>query len=664
MAAAGFRISPSLMGDDAPAEIRQPQVFLSYSRADRARVTKLADALKAAGIGVWWDTAIEGGASFSADIERELEAADVVLVVWSATSVKSTWVLDEAGHGRDRGRLVPVQLDATLPPLGFRQFQAIDLSAWKGRAGDARFAALLLAIRKLADAAPAAQVVAPVAPKPVGPSRRALIGGAAGVAALAAGGFGGWKLWGGKADDGTASVVVLPFANLSGDPAQAFFSDGIAEELRNALSQISGLRVVGRVTSERYRDAEDLSAVAEELGVENILTGSVRRSATTIRIGAQLVDGKSGMESWSQSFDQPIGDSLVIQSRIANSVVAALSPKLAEAAGRIVVGGTSNARAQELLLKGRRQFQADPSEANIRMYSELLDTAIELDPNYADAWAAKAFQLDNLRGYTSSAQERARLLRDAMVASQRGVSLAPNSGFARTSLASRYLRMLEVRRAISEARKGVALAPSDPTVISNAASVIRTIDPEAAVALARQSVELDPFNAAYSNYLSSALISARRFEEAAEMAQQAMKLSDNRRGDVDYWYALFALGKLGKVRDLLPADARGLSGVGRTTIAAILEARAGDRLASDTALASLRAIDAVSIHYWLARVHAQRGEREAALSALETALAGRESALVNIATDYLLDPLRKEPVFKAVQDAVIPPDLFVPPKQA
>ena len=107
----------------------KPRVFLSYARTDRPRVAKLAEALAAAGLSVWWDTAIETGSRFSTEIERELNAADVVVVAWSAASVTSAWVLDEAGAGRDRGRLVPVQLDDTAPPLGFRQYQATDLSA-------------------------------------------------------------------------------------------------------------------------------------------------------------------------------------------------------------------------------------------------------------------------------------------------------------------------------------------------------------------------------------------------------------------------------------------------------------------------------------------------------------------------------------------------------
>lgn len=103
------------------------RLFISYSREDREQVERLARALEKAGFRVWWDAALEGGHQFAAEIERQLEASDAVIVVWSAASVKSNWVLDEAMHGRDKGCLIPVRFDETPPPLGFRQIQSIEL---------------------------------------------------------------------------------------------------------------------------------------------------------------------------------------------------------------------------------------------------------------------------------------------------------------------------------------------------------------------------------------------------------------------------------------------------------------------------------------------------------------------------------------------------------
>ncbi|OYQ30772.1 hypothetical protein CHU93_06330 [Sandarakinorhabdus cyanobacteriorum] len=297
-----------------------PDIFLSYSRQDVAVAGAMAAVLSAAGHDVWWDREIRAGDVYDQVLENALRASRLVIVLWSKTAVVSDWVRSEATVAMQSGTLMPVMIEDCQRPVAFELRQSADLIGWKGNASDPRLVAVLAEVAR--------QLGAPgAAPRPVpatGPSRRALIGSAAGVAALAAGGVGAWRLMGNSDDDGTASIAVLPFANLSGDPAQAYFSDGIAEELRNALAQISGLKVIGRVSSEQFRDATDLAAVAEKLGVVHILTGSVRRSPATIRIGAELVDGKTGAQSWAQSYDQPAGDVLAVQSRIASSVVAAL----------------------------------------------------------------------------------------------------------------------------------------------------------------------------------------------------------------------------------------------------------------------------------------------------------------------------------------------------
>src|SRR5688572_26817063 len=129
-----------------PAKLKPATVFLSYARADRVRAEQMADDLAKAGHTVWWDALIEGGAQFAASIRAALEEADVVMVLWSKHSVDSDWVRDEAALGRDRHRLVPLTLDATQPPLGFRQYQAIDLSHWRGRFDAPEIAAISRAI--------------------------------------------------------------------------------------------------------------------------------------------------------------------------------------------------------------------------------------------------------------------------------------------------------------------------------------------------------------------------------------------------------------------------------------------------------------------------------------------------------------------------------------
>lgn len=177
-------------------------LFLSYDHDDHARAAPIAAALQANGHSVWWDRAIHGGAEYNSEIEKAVESADAVVVLWSASSVRSAWVRDEAAEGRDRGKLVPVLIEAVKPPMGFRQYQTLDLSEWTGGKRIPSLAELLDAIDKVAGSATKA---APVRARPVSPpaharaapsyprvSRRALLGGTAAAAAIVAGGSAWW----------------------------------------------------------------------------------------------------------------------------------------------------------------------------------------------------------------------------------------------------------------------------------------------------------------------------------------------------------------------------------------------------------------------------------------------------------------------------------------
>src|SRR5438105_5769141 len=125
-----------------PSDSGRPTLFLSYAHGDHAQAQRLARALERIGYTIWWDALIEGGTRYAQTIDQALGSADAVLVLWSKRSIESDWVRDEAAHGRDRHRLVPLSLDGTLPPLGFRQIQMIDLSGWRGRADAPHFEAI------------------------------------------------------------------------------------------------------------------------------------------------------------------------------------------------------------------------------------------------------------------------------------------------------------------------------------------------------------------------------------------------------------------------------------------------------------------------------------------------------------------------------------------
>lgn len=260
------------MGEGSGRDDLDISAFLSYARVDRPRVAALAAALEAAGVKLWWDHQLEGGAAFAKTIERELSAATAVIVAWSTASVESDWVRDEAAHGRDRGVLVPVSLDGTPPPLGFRQYHTIGLADWKGEPGAPVIADI---VRAIAAAGGAAAAPRPAAPAPLASrssSRRAVIGGGLGVAALAAGGLAFRSRLFPDAGAPEGSIAVLPFANLSGGSDTDYFSDGLAEELRSTLARFSQLQVVARASSTSFKNSDlPAATIGKRLGVAHLL---------------------------------------------------------------------------------------------------------------------------------------------------------------------------------------------------------------------------------------------------------------------------------------------------------------------------------------------------------------------------------------------------------
>ena len=331
------------------ADVVRPTAFLSYARADQMQATKLAKALEAAGLNLWWDALIEGGAAFAKSIEAALENCDAVIVVWTRISVGSDWVLDEAAKGRDLRKLVPVSLDGTEPPLGFRQYQSVDLSRWQGNTDAAEIIGIVRGVRAAAgqtEHPPRAAVKAQRHSLAV--SRRGVLFATAGATLAGAAGLIAWRqgMIGGHGPASGNSVAVLPFTNLSGDKSQDYFSDGLSEELRATLARNLKLLVMAQASSATFRDRkDDAVTIAGKLGVAYLLDGSVRRSGDIVRVNADLIDGHTGFSRWSQSFDRGMQDIFAVQSEIAGTVSRALVAQVdPEAAGP----GLARARRQHI----------------------------------------------------------------------------------------------------------------------------------------------------------------------------------------------------------------------------------------------------------------------------------------------------------------------------
>ena len=620
-------------------------VFVSYKAEDRRRVKPLVEALEADGYSVWWDEQIGGGSIWRHEIEAELNAAKCVIVAWSKRSVgpEGTFVHDEATRAQQRHVYVPVIIDKVHLPLGFGETQALPLVGWKGNRSDARYQSVLAAVRRNAGDAEAISESRHSGPRV---DRRTVLAGGA-VATLAFAGAGGWmllRLGSANAD----SIAVLPFANLSGDPAQAYFSDGIAEELRSALARLAGLKVVGRTSSEAVRD-DDAEAAAKKLGVTNILTGSVRQSPSLIRVNAQLIDGNNGLERWSQNYDRTPGDAIKIQTDIAENVARTLSVALSGAKGAsLIVGGTENAAAHDLVLQADEAFDRytkDDFDRAVR----LVDDAIRLDPNYAGAYARRAFYtIRRGNAFSTSGQEFARSRAEALPFARKALSLAPNFSYAHAAMAAVHQGNFNIAAASAEFRRAVELAPGDATLVRAYSFFVSQLgnQPES-LRLAQKALELDPLNEdSYENWVG-ALFDARRYGEAVRFADETKRKSPELYDDEGLLgMCLLMLGRLREAQErfsLARADSWE-----RLTGEALVLARSRDRAGAERKVQRMQSLVGDAASYQYAQIYADLGDKDRAFGALEHAWAVRDPGLMNIRVDAFLDPLRSDPRFEAI----------------
>lgn len=629
-------------------------VFVSYKAEDRKRVQPLVAALEAQGLSVWWDAQIGGGDEWRRSIEQQLDSAKCVLVVWSkrSTGPEGRFVRDEASRGMERGVYLPVRIDNVRLPLGFGETQALLLSGWKGNPADGRFQAILAAVRAIIGGRPHEGGHAYHAES--GVSRRGVLAGA-GVGAAAVAGVGMWALLKPGSAKASSTIAVLPFANLSSDAGQAYFSDGLTEELRSALAR-AGLQVVGRTSSEAVKNA-DAETVARRLGVANILTGSVRRSPATIRVNAQLVKGSDGLERWSQEYDRKPGDELTIQSDIAENVAQALSVALGAAKAAIEVGGTSNAAAQDLYLKGRNALRDADDEAAYRQAIGMFDSAIALDPKFASAYAWKSLALNFMTGSIAGAPTFEAGYAEAVATAKQAIALAPTLPAGHVALAGAYQFQLNLPAALAEHRTAQALPGLDVgDQLQMVIFLARMGATSAALDLSRQAQKRDPLNPVAFAREGYVLANSRRYAQAIAPLQKAIQLAPKvSRSHALLGLALMQLGKLDAAQvQYGKADP---DDVYRLTGEALLFDRQGNRAASDQVIARLQHVFGETASYQYAEIYAQRGDKDRALAALDRAWTIHDPGLTNLKIDVFMDSLRNEPRFAALEKRLNFPNL-------
>ncbi len=466
-------------------------VFISYARSDKARVAPLVAAIEAQGWSVWWDPEIDPGQEFDRQIAAELKAAAAVIVVWTSASVESRWVRGEAREGADRGILVPLRFESANLPIDVRALHTTDFDDWKEDPQSPQCREVLRALgailgRQRASRSEPAKVD-PVPPAPA-------------------------------AEPARIAICVLPFTNMSGDPGQEHFSDGVTEDIITELSRWRLLAVRSRSASFRYRGvAVDMKQVARELNVRYIVEGSVRRMGERIRITAQLIDTETGSHIWGEKFDRDLAGVFSVQDQVVQTIVSTL-------VGRVQATDVERTRrkpptslaAYEYVLKANALPWDDPNGA--AEATRLIEKAIEIDPGYGFAHALLSFRCYETWYDDPSHSDAA--LQEAYVLAKRAVELDENESTCFSALANVCLRRRSFDRALQYARRTIELNPNNQWNRADLGYILIYVgQAEEALASFKHAREIDPYfdQPWYWRSIGQAYMVLHRYKEALEM---------------------------------------------------------------------------------------------------------------------------------------------------
>jgi adenylate cyclase len=296
------------------------------------------------------------------------------------------------------------------------------------------------------------------------------------------------------------SIAVLPFANLSGDHEQEYFSDGITDDLVSALSRVPGLFVIASASTLTYKDkAPKLQDVGRELGVKYILEGSVRKAGEKVRITVQLVDATTGADLWAERYDRPLRDVFALQDEIVRKIATTLNLQIElMQRGVLLTRTTENLEAYDDLLRGAEYFLFLTKEGNAKARA-MFEKAIELDPKYAAAYAWLAW--NNWLGWIRGINLDPHALDSAFQLAHKSIALDDAQAGPHSILAAIYVYKGECDRAVAEAKRGIALDQNFALGYMMLAEVMNYIgEPAQALAAVQKAIRLDPRNIAYYEF--------------------------------------------------------------------------------------------------------------------------------------------------------------------
>jgi adenylate cyclase len=380
-------------------------VFLSYARQDADVARRFAESFMAVGFSVWWDDALRSGETFDEAIELALREAKAVVVLWSPSSVVSRWIRAEATQVDRNRMLLPVMIGSFQRPIIFELTHTADFTQWRGSRDDRVWQNVVADVRRLVDAQ-AAPRGAPTsvhpAPARTGASR--------------------------DSPPTKPAVVILPFVNMSGDPEQEYFSDGVTEDIITDLARVSALTVASRNSALSFKGKTVAPAqLARVLNVTHVMEGSVRKSGNRVHITAQLLEASTDTQVWAERFDRTLDDIFAIQDEISKAIVTALKVKLMPAEKQALEQrSTTNSEAYELFLVARG-FQRKGSERLKPVIVRICRHVVEFDPGFAKGWAL----LPIADGYSADS---------ARTAAERAIAADPSAADGHAALAEALLR--------------------------------------------------------------------------------------------------------------------------------------------------------------------------------------------------------------------------------
>ena len=452
-----------------------------------------------------------------------------------------------------------------------------------------------------------------------------------------------------KVDD--KSVAVLAFANLSDDKANEYFSDGISEELLTVLQKIPGLKVSARMSAFSFKGK---NATAQEigraLGVAHLVEGSVRRAGDQVRIAVRLSRTDTGEQLWSENYTRELKDVFAVQTEVAQTILAQLQGRLGgtaaprEIAAQVQAaekGGTRNAEAHELYLQAK-YFIDRTSLPDAARGAELLQRAVELDPQFALAWATLSGAGQMQGGYSSTLKEVVEGFDLARRAADRAIALEP-------ALAAGHVARFDLQSSVDFDWKGAAvslrraqqLAPDDPAVVYRAATLAYTFgDLRQADELTRQALALDPVNAGIYIFQGYLLLAMHRFAEAENAFQHVVALSPA----ASWSYAGVAMALAAQGRSAEAERVAGQSHLEWSRLYALTLARAGrkDPVAVEPLEQLIKKFAEVAA-YQIACGYAYRGDKDHAFAWLDRAYRQHDPGLSWAKADFFLEKLRTDP---------------------